>query len=135
MGVGRQAESPHGMLNCVGWCLIRLGRRDEGRARCDKAPALCEEHGHRHGIAHTLRSLGELGLVTGRYREAVGRLRIASGLFALLRHGFAQAGVLARLGEGAHDLARSSWERAVGCTGHSTAGPTIRVLGQLAWLG
>jgi DNA-binding SARP family transcriptional activator/tetratricopeptide (TPR) repeat protein/DNA-binding XRE family transcriptional regulator len=106
------------MLNCVGWCLIRLGRRDEGRAWCEKALALCEEHGHRDGTAHTLRSLGELELETKRYQEAVRHLQRASDLFALLQHSFAQAGVLARLGEAAHalgrdDLARSSWERAL----------------------
>ncbi|MCX4816643.1 hypothetical protein OG601_39260 [Streptomyces sp. NBC_01239] len=52
--IGYQAwGTPHrkpDMLNCVGWCLIRLGRRDKGRAGCDKALALCEEHGHRDGI-------------------------------------------------------------------------------------
>ncbi|MEH0416133.1 BTAD domain-containing putative transcriptional regulator [Streptomyces sp. B21-083] len=128
------------MLNCVGWCLIRLGRRDEGRAWCDKALALCEEHGHRDGIAHTLRSLGELELETGRYREAVRRLQIASDLLALLQHGFAQAGVLARLGEAAHalgrdDLARSSWERALGLyRAQHREVPATRVLSQLASL-
>ncbi|MFJ2893183.1 tetratricopeptide repeat protein [Streptomyces sp. NPDC087305] len=120
---GYQAFSkPHleaDTLNRVDWCLSRLGRRDEGRAWCDKTLPLCEEYGHRDGIAHTLRSLGELELETGRYRDAVRRLQIASDLFALLRHGFAQAGVPARLGEAAHalgrdDLARSLWERALG---------------------
>lgn len=101
---------------------------------------MCEEHGHRHGIAHTLRSFGELELETGRYWEAACRLQIASDLFALMRHGFAQAGVLARLGGAAHalgrdDLARSSWGRALGLyRAQHREVPAIRVLSQLASL-